>query len=51
MDQIILFGDSITQQAGDPALGYSFTAALQDGDLHTARPFRRSLTETAYIRR
>ena len=33
LDQFILFGDSITQQACSQELGFAFQPALQDGKL------------------
>ncbi len=32
-DQFLLFGDSITQQAGSQARGFAFAPALQDGNI------------------
>ncbi len=32
-DQFLLFGDSITQQAGCQDRGFAFAAALQDGNI------------------
>jgi hypothetical protein len=32
-DKILLFGDSITQQASDPDCGFAFAAAIQNGTI------------------
>ena len=38
LDQFILFGDSITQQACSQELGFAFQPALQNGKLLYHRP-------------
>lgn len=36
-DQILLFGDSITQGSASQESGFAFAPALQDGDLNRRR--------------
>lgn len=35
MDQIVLFGDSLTQFSGDQSNGFAFKAAVENGKLTT----------------